>query len=52
VLARLIDRVISWNRRARDRRQLASLDDRALRDMNIDRATVENESTMSFWRVH
>jgi uncharacterized protein YjiS (DUF1127 family) len=40
----------SWCRRANDRRLIASLDDRALRDIGIDRALVDDESTVSFWR--
>jgi len=50
VLARLVERVIAWHERVRSRRLLASFDDRMLRDIGIDRATIENESTASFWR--
>ena len=39
-----------WRGRVRGRRFLASLDDRALRDISLDRADVETESTLSFWR--
>ena len=46
-LVRWIER---WRRRGRDRRTLAGLDDRALRDLGLDRADVETESTQSFWR--
>jgi len=35
---------------AHDRRVLASLDDRALHDIGLDRAWVERESPVSFWR--
>ena len=49
-LARLAERVIAWHERVRSRRILASYDDRMLRDIGIDRAAVENESTASFWR--
>jgi uncharacterized protein YjiS (DUF1127 family) len=35
---------------AHDRRTLAHLDDRALRDIGLDRAWVEHESPVSFWR--
>jgi len=44
------ERVIAWHERVRSRRLLASYDDRMLRDIGIDRAAVENESTASFWR--
>jgi len=50
VLARLVERVIAWHERVCGRRHLASYDDRMLRDIGIDRATIENESTASFWR--
>ncbi len=49
-LARLVECVISWHERVCSRRILASYDDRMLRDIGIDRAAVENESTASFWR--
>ena len=39
-----------WQTRRRDRRVLSSLDDHALRDLGLDRADVEIESTSSFWR--
>jgi len=43
--------ILSWRGSARDRRQLAGLDDRMLRDIGIDRAAVEDESAISFWRL-
>ncbi len=51
VLIRAVECVVSWNRRVRDRRLLARCDKRMLRDMGIDAAAVDNESTVSFWRV-
>ena len=39
-----------WYERSRQRRQLAGLDDRLLRDIGIDRATVETEISKPFWR--
>jgi uncharacterized protein YjiS (DUF1127 family) len=50
-LFRLAAHVMSWDQRRRDRRWLVRLDDQALRDLGIDRATVENDSTMPFWRL-
>ena len=38
-------------RRARDKQLLASLDDRMLRDIGLDRAAVETDSAVSFWRT-
>jgi uncharacterized protein YjiS (DUF1127 family) len=51
VLVRLVEYVIFWDQRRRDRRTLARLDERMLRDIGIDRATVEDDSTASFWRL-
>ena len=43
--------VVLWNTRRRDRRTLALLSDRSLRDLGIDRDAVDRDSAMSFWRV-
>ena len=40
----------AWRRRARGRRDLASLDDRALRDLKLRRSDVESASVVSYWR--
>ena len=40
-----------WHALARDRRVLASFDERMLRDIGLDRASVDTESTRSFWRL-
>jgi uncharacterized protein YjiS (DUF1127 family) len=50
-LVRLVECVASWDRRRRNRRLLASFDDRMLRDIGIDRAAAESDSTASFWRL-
>jgi uncharacterized protein YjiS (DUF1127 family) len=39
-----------WRRRARDRGQLAKLDDRMLRDIGLTRADAEFFSNKPFWR--
>ncbi|UCH72846.1 MAG: DUF1127 domain-containing protein [Rhodospirillales bacterium] len=39
-----------WYERSRQRRDLARLDDRLLRDIGLDRATVELEIAKPFWR--
>jgi uncharacterized protein YjiS (DUF1127 family) len=46
-LARLL---LLWRRRDRERRELAALDDRSLRDIGLNRAEVAYESTKPFWR--
>ena len=40
-----------WHARACDRRLLASLDDRMLRDIGLDRGSLGRETTASFWRL-
>ena len=39
-----------WRTRIRDRHTLAGLDDRALRELGLERADLDIESTQSFWR--
>jgi len=51
VLARLGEAVALWRQSSRDRYWLANLNDRALRDMGLDRAAVENESPTWFGRL-
>lgn len=43
--------IAAWYRVLRDSRMLSGLNDRALRDIGIDRATVEDESSSGFWRL-
>jgi uncharacterized protein YjiS (DUF1127 family) len=50
VLAKLVDTVILWHRRARDRQLLAELDDRLLGDMGISRGDAIHEGDKPFWR--
>jgi len=42
--------LVRWQARARERRVLRWMDDRALRDVGLNRADVERESGRSFWR--
>jgi uncharacterized protein YjiS (DUF1127 family) len=51
LLRRCLAHISGWRRRGRDRRLLESLDERALRDLGIDRSLIENESTIPFWRL-
>jgi uncharacterized protein YjiS (DUF1127 family) len=44
------DLLLTWMARARDRRQLAAMCDRELKDMGISRADVQAESRKPFWR--
>jgi uncharacterized protein YjiS (DUF1127 family) len=50
-LTRLFDQLLSWLDRARQRRHLAELDDRLLRDIGLSRAEVEHEIERPFWRA-
>ena len=49
-LSRLLEFVVAWNRRGRDRQLLAGLNERSLRDIGIDSTTAES-SSMSYWRL-
>ncbi len=40
----------TWHDRARQRRHLARLDNRLLRDIGVDRATAMAEVSKPFWR--
>lgn len=50
VFARVVDVVLTWAERARQRRHLARLDDRLLRDIGVSRVEVEAEISRPFWR--
>lgn len=43
--------VYAWQERAEQRHQLASLDDRVLADMGLDRMAVAAECAKPFWRA-
>ena len=43
--------VATWRQRARQRRELANLDHRALRDLGISPSDVQFEINKPFWRV-
>jgi uncharacterized protein YjiS (DUF1127 family) len=46
----VIDLVLTWHERARQRRHLRSLDNHMLRDIGLSRADVEGEADKPFWR--
>jgi uncharacterized protein YjiS (DUF1127 family) len=50
-LTRWLEHLIAWYHGFADRRLLASLDDRQLRDLGIDRSAVGGDSTASYWRL-
>ena len=47
---RLFGVLREWRRRARDRAELAALDDRTLRDIGVARVDVWREIYKPFWR--
>ena len=46
----LVDMLADWRHLARQRRHLASLDDRALQDIGLSRSDIHNELAKPFWR--
>lgn len=51
IVARSVEAILEYQDRARERSQLASLDDRMLRDMGITRLDVAHEAEKPFWRA-
>ena len=49
-LTRCFDLIISWQDRAKQRRQLMEFDDALLKDIGISRADAEREANKPFWR--
>lgn len=51
VMMRCLDRIETWEQRAAQRRALAELDDRALRDIGRSRAEAAAEAAKPFWQA-
>jgi uncharacterized protein YjiS (DUF1127 family) len=51
VLARIGSEVSEWRRRSRDRRALAAMSDRSLRDIGLTRYDAACEASKPFWRA-
>ncbi|WP_084462615.1 DUF1127 domain-containing protein [Oceanibaculum pacificum] len=49
-LTALVDLLLLWQERAGQRHHLASLDDRALRDVALSRSDIQGEIRKPFWR--
>ncbi len=47
----LMVHLVTWQNRVRERKHLASLDDRMLRDVGLSRVDVEREASKPFWTV-
>jgi uncharacterized protein YjiS (DUF1127 family) len=50
-VATLVTALLDWQERARERRQLLALGDRALRDFGRSRADAVGEGDKPFWRA-
>jgi uncharacterized protein YjiS (DUF1127 family) len=50
-LRNLVDRIMSWHERSRQRRHLAGLSDHMLRDIGLSRGDVCAECEKPFWRL-
>jgi uncharacterized protein YjiS (DUF1127 family) len=50
-LVSFVEAVLSWQDRARQRRLLATMDDRLLRDVGVTRADIAIEAAKPFWRA-
>lgn len=51
VLTGLVLQLLDWQRRARERQELAGLSDTALRDVGLSRADIFPEIRKPFWRA-
>jgi uncharacterized protein YjiS (DUF1127 family) len=50
IVSNLVTNLLVWRERARERRQLLSLSDRALKDFAASRADASREGDKPFWR--
>jgi uncharacterized protein YjiS (DUF1127 family) len=50
ILAQFVELALAWLERARQRRQLQTLNDHMLKDLGLSRADVEGEVSKPFWR--
>jgi uncharacterized protein YjiS (DUF1127 family) len=51
IVGNLVTTLLVWFERARERRQLLSLDDRALQDFGASRCDAAREGDKPFWRA-
>ena len=51
VWARMASEIREWRRRSRDRRALAAMSDRSLRDIGLTRYDGDWEASKPFWRA-
>ena len=51
IFGKVVETVLAWRARARERAELAALDDRMLKDIGLTRSDVYREHHKPFWRV-
>jgi uncharacterized protein YjiS (DUF1127 family) len=51
IFHKVIEAVLAWRTRARERAELAALDDRILQDIGLTRYDVYREYRKPFWRA-
>lgn len=51
MVLRVVDRLLDWQDRERQRRHLSSLDDHILADVGLSYGDVEEEVRKPFWRA-
>jgi uncharacterized protein YjiS (DUF1127 family) len=51
MVVRLVDRLLDWQDRERQRRHLSSLDDHVLADVGLSHSDVDAEIRKPFWRA-
>jgi uncharacterized protein YjiS (DUF1127 family) len=51
IVSRAVEPVLTWRARARERWELAGLDDRMLHDIGLTRADVDREYRKPFWHI-
>ena len=49
-ITRLVDLLLAWQARAREREHLRMMDGRQLRDLGLTRADIVSETDKPFWR--
>jgi uncharacterized protein YjiS (DUF1127 family) len=47
----VVDQILAWQERARQRQMLGTFDERQLHDVGLTRADVEREAEKPFWRA-
>ena len=50
-VVRIVEALLAWHDRARERRALMELSDPMLRDIGISRAQAQGEGARPFWRI-